>query len=59
MTADVGTVEDSQSHQKKLMIYYAFGLVRDRKRLGFARDWLLNHHNLTGRSPAKQHLCCG
>ena len=38
------------------MIYYDFGLVRDRKRLKFAIDRSLNYKNLTGRSPAKQDL---
>ena len=38
------------------MIYYDFGLIRDRKRLKFAIDRSLNHKNLTGRSLAKQDL---
>jgi hypothetical protein len=52
----VHTVEDSQRHQKKKMIYYTFGLVWDRERLKFACDQSLNHQNLTGCSPAKQDL---
>jgi 5-methylcytosine-specific restriction endonuclease McrBC GTP-binding regulatory subunit McrB len=58
MSDDVSrTVEDSQRQQKKKMIFYIFGLVRDRKRLKFARDRSLNHQNLSSRSPAKQDLC--
>jgi hypothetical protein len=42
---------------KKKMIFYTFGLVRDRKRLKFACNWSLNHQNLMSSSPAKQDLC--